>query len=1701
MVRTLIVIFSLAGLSLQYLEAQSAIDPSPDRGIMPGTFQVASNDDDISINSGAVMYRVPLYHFPGGPGSVPMDIGLVYNSSIWETDTTPAQAPAPQYVQYYQSTTGGGWNYSFNYQLTVEQAADLNHCVGGCLFYRLNIIFPDGSRHLLRQAGTGSAFNGFSEFAPGSATTSYFTDDGTYARVEIPASSTTNPAWTLFLPNGTTASYNPSACGSSFSWGLGNNSLMLQANRIADRNGNYLTICAAQVFVSNLSSPGNSFFEPQFTVTDQVGRTATLTVALTSSGSTTQDVLTALGANNQQLTWRVNWNTYTSGYSYTVPEVGLFVLPTVAMVQSIQLPIVNNDNLQYQFCYVACYSPDTTSTLQLQSVTAPYGATVSYEYSGTSSIYQAAPYTDTYHRNASVTQKNIAWTDPLAAPRTQQWTFVGTANPLSKAGNNGVIVTSPDNGPTEYDFCPMSASGINNEFCMVTYPNGDITQDIWQLNCAWGDGEAQNSADRGNPYLAAELHTVQKSTGALTSARSYVYDRNGNVLTRSEWDWTSGTLSNPPTSAAARTTNNAYFFSTLAPSNGANGACYTGTAVPNDTYAYWNLGVGPVLNAKVASLATDGTNTQLTQLNYEAYTAAPNNAPNTTANVTHELHWRSRDKNGNPLGLPTGNPVTYPPTLTAANAAITGHTYGPGGALTSTTDPNGNTTSYTVNQCSFSGGFAYAGTITLPTNWPLTQTPDCNTGLIVSSTNVNSVTTTKSYDNIGRVTQIAIAATRETNITYTDPSCSGTPCIVTSETPATIKTARDLNTTGDGSVFQIQTLDQRGQVYLTQNNDIYVETLPRLASGNFTYEAVSNPFRSTNGTLAGSTDATLGWTRTIYDQMGRVNEVDHFDGATPPAPWVSTNNTPASFSSMSYNGNTTTITDEATPGHVKTQTVDGLGRLQSVTEDPSGLNYLTNYNYDVGDNLTTVCQGAAIVSGVCQGSQPRTFVYDSMSRLYQAKNPENGTITYAYDANGNLLTKTDARSVISTMTPDCLNRVLAKSYSGGSTATPGVAYSYDGTTTSACSGGSAPVASRGLPTSVSNGASTTNFLTYDQFQEVTSSQQITGQTFTFPTYAYNLLGEITSVTYPSGRQVSTVYDNAGRATCVTAGSTSNCSQTTAYASSVTYTANSEINSLPLGNTLTEATTFNMRFQPTGITVGSPLSLTFVYGTGTNGTIGDNGNLQSQTITVPGLTNNQSYTYDGVNRLATFTEAATVLQGYTYDTAGVGYGNRWISSGTFLPYSTQTPQSNSFTNNQWSPGTNVYDNAGNQTSVFLGSGGTRGFTYDAENRQIDASIPGMSAISYAYDGDGRRVQKTVGTTVTTYVYDAAGILAAEYGGPVDPIGGTSYLTADHLGSTRLVTNSSGAPVARYDYAPFGEELTAGIDGRTTAQGFSTNQYPTVTPDGTDQKFTSKERDAETGLDFFGARYLSSAQGRFTSPDPSNLSVDFWVPQSWNRYSYALNNPLAYVDRNGLWPTWIHNQIINEAFPGLSGQQLETLRTASHDTDYNNRILGSSPQDPAVSFVHSMSNGTDPDEAHALGLSMQLSDQFIQSNEASARVAQANWIASGHTGVSPNALTAFGNALHTVTDATSPAHAGFQSWSGAWLPAIAHVAREFRFSLTGSERANAIQAARAAYLNTFGLEMYYQATGERPLKPKVTSKIKFGDPVDNPDQQDQ
>jgi RHS repeat-associated protein len=138
------------------------------------------------------------------------------------------------------------------------------------------------------------------------------------------------------------------------------------------------------------------------------------------------------------------------------------------------------------------------------------------------------------------------------------------------------------------------------------------------------------------------------------------------------------------------------------------------------------------------------------------------------------------------------------------------------------------------------------------------------------------------------------------------------------------------------------------------------------------------------------------------------------------------------------------------------------------------------------------------------------------------------------------------------------------------------------------------------------------------------------------------------------------------------------------------------------------------------------------------------------------------------------------------------------------------------------------------------------------------------------------------------------------GPASGSGnGVRWLVPDHLGTPRIVLDQTGslAGVTRHDYLPFGEELFADTGGRTPSMGYQ--------GDGIRQQFTSKERDFETGLDYSLARYYSLTQGRFTSLDPLNASGHSIVPQSWNRYSYVLNNPLKLTDPDG--EMWIYHYL--------------------------------------------------------------------------------------------------------------------------------------------------------------------------------------------------
>jgi len=157
-------------------------------------------------------------------------------------------------------------------------------------------------------------------------------------------------------------------------------------------------------------------------------------------------------------------------------------------------------------------------------------------------------------------------------------------------------------------------------------------------------------------------------------------------------------------------------------------------------------------------------------------------------------------------------------------------------------------------------------------------------------------------------------------------------------------------------------------------------------------------------------------------------------------------------------------------------------------------------------------------------------------------------------------------------------------------------------------------------------------------------------------------------------------------------------------------------------------------------------------------------------------------------------AGSLTQAMQYD----GFGNRWVPTGTdtFTPVNISYSNSHvlqpttsswyNLANNQLQASATIaYDSSGNGNQNRVGA---LTLSYDAENR-VTQSVQDVTnaTVVFAYDADGQRVQKTVGTTATVYVYDGFGNLAAEYGG-TNTLSGTQYLTADHLGSTRLITDA-------------------------------------------------------------------------------------------------------------------------------------------------------------------------------------------------------------------------------------------------------------------------------------------------------------------------
>ncbi len=359
----------------------------------------------------------------------------------------------------------------------------------------------------------------------------------------------------------------------------------------------------------------------------------------------------------------------------------------------------------------------------------------------------------------------------------------------------------------------------------------------------------------------------------------------------------------------------------------------------------------------------------------------------------------------------------------------------------------------------------------------------------------------------------------------------------------------------------------------------------------------------------------------------------------------------------------------------------------------------------------------------------------------------------------------------------------------------------------------------------------------------------------------------------------------------------------AYLLSVSYNIAGQVTADSLGNGVTESYGYNNRMQLITQNAGTAapytnrMNVSYNYEaiagqSGAQTTAGNTGQLMSLFGTINGVNETAVYYYDNVGRLATSnqtTNGASAQRRFAYDR----WGNRtgvWdaVSGGTQIQ-SITLQQSGAAPTNQIASVNGVsysYDAAGNVTND-----GAHSYTYDAENRVV--SVDGGAA-TYAYDYANRRIKKVISGVITHCVWEGSRLFG-EYNGSTGAqlvlyyyagsrmVGkleatGMRYFLSDRL-SARLMMDGAGNVVGRQGHLPYGEDF-----------GESGEQQK--------QHFTSYERDSETGTDYAMNRQYGQSVGRFNRVDPLASSGKKESPQSWNRYSYAIDDPINKIDRMGL-----------------------------------------------------------------------------------------------------------------------------------------------------------------------------------------------------------
>jgi YD repeat-containing protein len=1123
---------------------------------------IGSLDEIVSPGNGSLSLRVTV-PTPQGRG-LSLPIQFSYNSSgiIQMTSLLGTSSPG----QFFGSVgvisnadsrflEQGGWGYGLPLlsaaQIQVPGNNPSGSGSGGTCPVVTGFLFSDpaGSRHSMNLAMPNYSTCNTTGVAPGYSMTGLFADnDGSYY------SWTTNPQGQgtddvqgvpfSVSDNSGTYYHFPFLAALPGCFDYCN-----VPDYVEDRNGNKITF--------QWGSSTNPF---PLTVMDTAGRNL---ITIPGFASATGDQLTITGYSEPYV---VTWESIPYSFSAPVSPVSAnssncnssIPAPSTSgsmrVVKSITLP--NGES--YQFGYDPTYG-------LLNKITYPTGAYIQYAWGPSTQPSDAVYYSQSGALSGNASQfddcaavysalailHRYVYFDGQNLAQQQDFTY---STPFPGGGGawnqktttvvtTDYLRTGHPSLTTAYTYWPLTISpppdiipGVASQVPVehqISYQdvNGSLLQTVTKKWTGYNT----------NPVLQEQDVTLPNGQTAVTA---YRYDVNNNILEEDEYDYGQ--------SVATRTTTNQY---------------QTFNSPRAVYYSFPPAILDEKCKSVVYSESSSGTRISETDFEYDGGTTVCGSAGTPSVTAVSGLPAATHDEAsfGASSTISRGNLTTSLRWANAGASPTTTYTYDETGQTLTQTDPCGNPTtacsdmpSSSTHKTTYSYTDSYAsGTPNGSTNTYVTKItkPAVNgvaeitsysynyaNGLLASSTDVNTQPTNYTYgDPLNRLTEVQgppdpdNGSQRPTTTHSFNDSIAQTPPYeptITTTTALTSSISVTNKATMDPYGHTIETeltSDPSGPVYVISTYD----GLGRVASA-------TNAYRTTS-------DQTYGATYYLYDALNRPTFQTQPDSSTRK--WcyngIAPSNPPAGVKAVcnSHLGSVATgswVDSSDEVGNTWQRSSDAWGRLTEVME-PNGIvqtpGMETDYAYDGLNDLTGVKQwGGANGSS---GSRSRGFSYDSLSRLIQAFNPEAGWTCYGttggaapnganctsgYDANGNLMNKTDARGVTTNYKYDALNRVSSKSYANDVSQTPSVCYQYDASTVSNSVGrltnewtqranaGVCPAAppSSGILTRRS-------VLLYDPMGRIRNEQQCTPSTCTAgtpyaPSYTYDLAGNLLTAT-------------------------------------------------------------------------------------------------------------------------------------------------------------------------------------------------------------------------------------------------------------------------------------------------------------------------------------------------------------------------------------------------------------------------------------------------------------------------------------------------------------------------------------------------------------------------------------------------------------